>query len=248
MDPIKLKIKFDMNVCNSKIKHLHYYDNFTNICADNTYTFPKHVTCITFAHELKTKESFLKKKVKIPRTVTTLTINYSGYLNRLIIPPSVTCLNFGHFYGNSIWSEFKSLAGDLDPWESINNYEKCYKCGNKALHRGDVCGYITRDRIPDGITHLSFGKTFNRAIKGCVPDSVTYLTIYYGYLQFNNIPPSITHLTIRNDNNGPPSVSGFSQIIADGIAKSFENLIYVTIEYSNSIHKYHRIGSDMIKF
>jgi len=247
MDPIKLKIKFDMNVCNSKIKHLHYYDNFTNICADNTYTFPKHVTCITFAHELRTNESFLKKKVKISSTVTTLTINYSGYLNRLIIPPSVTCLNFGDLYGNSDCTEFKSLAGDLDLQESINNYEKCYKCGRKALHRGNVCDYITRDRIPYGTTHLSFGKTFNRSIKGCVPDSVTHLTIYYGYLQFQNIPPSITHLTIRTDNSEPPHVSEFSQYLADKIAENIKKLVCITIEYSNSTYKYHRIESNMIK-
>jgi len=97
MDLVKFKIWINTMIDNSKIKHLRYYDSFTNVRADKTFIFPKNVTHITFANELGVFELHPDKKI-IPTTVTTLTINTVGYLNNLIISSSVTHLNFGDSY------------------------------------------------------------------------------------------------------------------------------------------------------
>uniref|UniRef100_A0A6C0CBD5 F-box domain-containing protein n=1 Tax=viral metagenome TaxID=1070528 RepID=A0A6C0CBD5_9ZZZZ len=204
-DVIKLKIRINTLVCNSKIKNLRYYDIFSNVCADNTYIFPKYVTHITFDKKLKFTRDFLTKKVKIPESVSSLTINQFGYINRLIIPKSVTHLYFSGSYGKSFPSiskgELKKINSDDIKRRDDNAMHKCYKCGHYKICYFDVCNNIVEDCIPDGITHLFFGDQFTQPFYDRIPVSVTHISISRKY--FIGSPPTlpqISHLTIRSEN------------------------------------------------
>jgi len=51
--------------------------------------------------------------------------------------------------------------------------------------------------IPETVTHLTIGTSFNKSIKGCIPSSVTHLTFGYSFNKSikNRIPSSVTHLS-----------------------------------------------------
>src|SRR5579872_6228717 len=54
-----------------------------------------------------------------------------------------------------------------------------------------------KDRIPNSVTHLTFGYYFNQDIKDCIPNSVTHLTFgaFFNQDIKECIPNSVTHLT-----------------------------------------------------
>jgi len=53
-------------------------------------------------------------------------------------------------------------------------------------------------KIPDSVTHLTFGDHFNQSVKGMIPNSVIYLEFghYFNKSIKESIPNSVTHLTL----------------------------------------------------
>ena len=59
------------------------------------------------------------------------------------------------------------------------------------------------DKLPNSITHLTFGCHFNQPVDN-LPNSITHLTFGYYFNQpVNNLPNSITHLTFKTLFNNP---------------------------------------------
>jgi len=61
--------------------------------------------------------------------------------------------------------------------------------------------FITKTTIPSLITHLTFDNCFNKTIKNRIPFGVTHLSFgrdFYRALIINDIPSSITHLTLSS--------------------------------------------------
>lgn len=76
---------------------------------------------------------------------------------------------------------------------------------------------IKKNWIPNSITHLIFGHYFDQSIKDCIPNSVEYLKFGYSFNQpiKNCIPNSVTHLRFGKS---------FNQSIKDCMPSSVTHL------------------------
>jgi len=73
----------------------------------------------------------------------------------------------------------------------------------KYLTFGKIFNKEIKGAIPNSVTHLTFGENFNQEIKGAIPNSVTHLTFGYCFDQDikGAIPNSVTHLTFGDKFN-----------------------------------------------
>ena len=134
----------------------------------------------------------------IPLTVTHLHFDcnlfYQGKDN--VLPPNTTHLIFD--------CEF---AHDDDRYGMVvafnDNIPLNIPSSVTHLTFGKVYNKRIAKHVPDSATHLSFGNTFNQDITGCIGSNITHL--YFGY-QFKHelnyiIPITIKHITLSKNYN-----------------------------------------------
>ncbi len=149
----------------SQLKNLEQ----TSKCIKFGNKFNEKVIIPQNAKQIIFGETF-NKKIKIPHHTTHLTFEYIEYVQ-----------------GNN---NFANTYGIED--SCMTNYMKIILY--KILKKVEQHDFNQKIKIPQNITHLTFGIKFTRKIK--IPQNITHLTLGYYFYQKIKIPQNITHLTL----------------------------------------------------
>jgi len=164
-------LNYDDQIDYKLVKDFDDYDNFTNlIIDDNNIVLPKNIKFLTFDDKFNKS---LPNLFEYP-FLTHITFGYSfNQPFEHCIPNSVTHLTFGYSFNQPL------------------------KYSTTCVTLGIFYHQVTRCYIPNSVTHLTFGIDFNQPIKGCIPNSVEYLTFYEmnkKELYENDIPNTVKNV------------------------------------------------------
>ena len=121
--------------------------------------------------------------IVIPDSVTSLTLGYffNAKLNKENISSSLKELEFGERFNRKIYNhDLPSSLIDLTFGKAFNQKINPGGIPNsvKSLEYGEDFAQPINKSIPDSVTHIKFGRSFNVAIeKDDIPDSVTHLQL-----------------------------------------------------------------------
>ena len=166
-------------------------------------------------------------------------------------PAFVTHLDYGHYYDKSLCDYFfpstvihlKFSYGFNEPIDD--------KIPFGVTHLSFGYTFKLKKMLPSSIIHLEFGHYFNHPIKDYIPSSVTHLTLGTWFSQdiTESLPSSVTHLTfvgkyVRQLTSIIPNT--ITHLTADSILNLLsDNLIPSSVTHL-TIHSY--INKNAIKF
>ena len=154
------------------------------------------------------------KNIKLPKSPTHLTIQYYNYykIKNINIPNTVVYLRIGSFcsYKNIFDSTFEEQIPKFIKRIEFSETLLNLKIPNWITHLkfGDSFNEkIAKNAIPNSVKYLEFGRNFNQSISGRIPNSakaVTHLIFGESFSQNsenlkNSIPNSVTHLTFKGE-------------------------------------------------
>ena len=92
----------------------------------------------------------------------------------------------------------------------------------RHMHTEDFNGLLSKDMLPPGLTHLTFGHKFNQPLgPGVLPPHLTHLKFGWNFNQPLGpgvLPPDLTHLKFGyNVYNRPTGLSDFDQPLEVGV-------------------------------
>ena len=184
-------IRIFNNIFKDKIKIISLNKFFNNLKIK--FTYDKQINIRLYNNEIFSKLPF-DKQIKILKSRYDF-LKSEWFFHRLTnvvvddfyeLPSSVTRLTFGGLFNKDV---------------------KGYIPNSVIYLKFDICfNQCIENCIPNSVEHLKFGYSFEQKIENLIPNSVTHLTLtnFLNYTYYHgNIPPSITHLKIRNRIRGP---------------------------------------------
>ena len=202
---MKRIINSNMNTVSEYTKRdIEYYDKIDMILIDDNILYITTFLC----DREKIKFLSITKRLHL--------LKNRIYYNELIDVDRIYEVSYYDKFKNIQISGYQIYTGVILP-KFITQLTLDTFCGIEDVS-GDIDGPIKRC-ISNSLTHLTFGRYFNRDIKGCIPNSVTHLTFGYNFNQNikDCIPNSVTHLTFG---------FSFDQNIKDCIPNSVTHLTF----------------------
>jgi len=181
-DLIPLNLMFHETHKYEQINKSQWYHNFTNlkvIIIDNDFIFPDRIKIL----------SLVNNNVKIPPSVTHLELQY--FSDDIGIPPTITHLKINDTYFEiereniPLNIECIILNGDTTAYVPPNIkllVVHCFYAGvipESVTHlclAGPTIGYLSKEFIPSGITHLTLLSGIESGILK-IPDTIKHLLI-----------------------------------------------------------------------
>ncbi|AVG47860.1 F-box and FNIP repeat-containing [Acanthamoeba polyphaga mimivirus] len=140
---------------------------------------------------------------RIPANLKELILGYSFNSSvKNALPKGLKRITFGHLFNQEICAE--DMSESLEYIKFGDNFNQ--NMNNRLTKLTNLTSLIFGDNfdkdiqgLPKSLTHLEFGRKFNRRILNLIPDRVTHLTLGKCYSQKiqGAIPNSVTHLSIN---------------------------------------------------
>lgn len=181
-----------------EIKHISFSGMF-----DGRIEFKMDHTCFAQDAYLTFGYGYNCSFSTIPSNVTSL--DFGSTFCRQINPFTIAYvkyIKFGTRFDQPIdFSSLKYLTHLIFGLCFNQQIHKCLPTSLIYLEFGMMFNQSIYESIPSSVTHLIFGDSFSYSIYRKIPQSVIHLTLGKRYLcQIDDIPPTVTHLTIKYQN------------------------------------------------